>query len=40
MIPYMNVWYEYDKFGDLTHEETNMERLMIYSTFIDKKNKL
>ena len=37
MIPYMNVGYEDNKFGDLTHEETNMERLMIYSSFIDKK---
>ena len=37
MTPYMNVGYENDKFGDLTHEETNMERLMIYQSFIDKK---
>ena len=37
MIPYMNVGYEKTKFGDLTDEETNMERLMIYSSFIDKK---
>lgn len=37
MIPYMNVGYEYDKFSDLTHEEINMKRLMIYSSFIDKK---
>ena len=40
MTPYMNVGYESNKFGVLTHEETNMERLMIYSSFIDKKNKL
>ena len=37
MIPYMNVGYEDDKFGDVTHEESNMERLFIYSSFIDKK---
>ena len=37
MIPYMNVGYENNKFGDLTHEEIKMERLMIYSSFIDKK---
>ena len=37
MIPYMNTGYEYNKFGVLTHEEMNMERLMIYSSFIDKK---
>ena len=37
MVTYMNVGYEDDKFGDVTHEESNMERLFIYSSFIDKK---